>query len=58
MQESTYGDRRHPNRKGRRQHLHALFERVLGGKPKTTLEQLCPMMVEAVFVRNERGFSF
>ena len=31
---------------------------VLGWEPKTTLEQLCQMMVEADIRRNERGFSF
>ncbi|AWV01054.1 GDP-mannose 4,6-dehydratase [Burkholderia sp. JP2-270] len=30
----------------------------LGWEPKTTLEQLCAMMVEADLRRNERGFSF
>jgi GDPmannose 4,6-dehydratase len=30
----------------------------LGWEPKTTLEELCRMMVEADLVRNERGFSF
>ena len=30
--ESTYGDRRHPNRKGRRQRLQALVERALANK--------------------------
>ncbi|UOD49735.1 GDP-mannose 4,6-dehydratase [Orrella daihaiensis] len=30
----------------------------LGWEPKTTLEQLCQMMVEADIKRNERGFSF
>ena len=30
----------------------------LGWEPKTTLEQLCQMMVEADIRRNERGFSF
>lgn len=30
----------------------------LGWEPKTTLEQLCAMMVEADMRRNERGFSF
>jgi GDPmannose 4,6-dehydratase len=30
----------------------------LGWEAKTTLEQLCQMMVEADFVRNQRGFSF
>jgi GDPmannose 4,6-dehydratase len=33
-------------------------KRVLGWEPKTTLEQLCQMMVEADFARNQRGFSF
>lgn len=31
---------------------------ILGWAPKTTLEQLCQMMVEADLRRNERGFSF
>ncbi|AYY60801.1 GDP-mannose 4,6-dehydratase [Burkholderia multivorans] len=30
----------------------------LGWEPKTTLEELCTMMVEADLRRNERGFSF
>lgn len=30
----------------------------LGWEPKTTLEQLCAMMVKADLKRNERGFSF
>ncbi|MFP3505663.1 GDP-mannose 4,6-dehydratase [Burkholderia sp. SIMBA_062] len=30
----------------------------LGWEPKTTLEELCAMMVEADLRRNERGFSF
>ncbi len=30
----------------------------LGWEPKTRLEQLCSMMVEADLRRNERGFSF
>jgi GDPmannose 4,6-dehydratase len=30
----------------------------LGWKPKTTLEELCQMMVQADLKRNERGFSF
>ncbi|MDV7104213.1 GDP-mannose 4,6-dehydratase [Vibrio sp. TH_r3] len=30
----------------------------LGWKPKTTLEELCAMMVEADLRRNEQGFSF
>jgi GDPmannose 4,6-dehydratase len=33
-------------------------ERVLGWKPRTSLEQLCTMMVEADLRRNERGVSF
>ncbi|ADW16712.1 GDP-mannose 4,6-dehydratase [Desulfobulbus propionicus DSM 2032] len=33
-------------------------KRALGWAPKTTLEQLCAMMVEADLNRNERGFSF
>jgi len=32
--------------------------RDLGWEPKTTLEQLCQMMVEADIRRNEAGFSF
>ena len=32
--------------------------RELGWEPRTTLEQLCQMMVEADILRNERGFSF
>jgi GDPmannose 4,6-dehydratase len=31
---------------------------VLGWEPKTTLEQLCQMMVEADLRRNQAGFSF
>jgi GDPmannose 4,6-dehydratase len=31
---------------------------VLGWEPKTTLEELCRMMVEADMRRNEKGFSF
>jgi GDPmannose 4,6-dehydratase len=30
----------------------------LGWEPKTTLEELCQMMVEADLRRNELGFSF
>ena len=30
----------------------------LGWEPKTTLEQLCQMMVEADLQRNQAGFSF
>lgn len=33
-------------------------KRDLGWEPKTTLEQLCQMMVEADIRRNEAGFSF
>ena len=33
-------------------------KRELGWEPKTTLEQLCLMMVEADIRRNEVGFSF
>jgi len=33
-------------------------KRELGWEPKTTLEQLCQMMVEADLRRNEAGFSF
>lgn len=33
-------------------------KRELGWEPKTTLEQLCQMMVEADIRRNERGVSF
>lgn len=33
-------------------------KRELGWEPKTTLEQLCLMMVEADIRRNEKGFSF
>ena len=33
-------------------------KRELGWEPKTTLEQLCQMMVEADIRRNENGFSF
>ena len=31
---------------------------ILGWEPKTTLEQLCQMMVDADIRRNEIGFSF
>jgi len=31
---------------------------ILGWEPKTTLEQLCQMMVEADLRRNKAGFSF
>jgi GDPmannose 4,6-dehydratase len=31
---------------------------VLGWEPKTNLEELCRMMVEADLRRNEKGFSF
>ena len=30
----------------------------LGWEPKTTIEQLCQMMVEADLRRNQAGFSF
>ena len=33
-------------------------KRELGWEPKTTLEELCQMMVEADIRRNERGWSF
>ena len=33
-------------------------KRELGWEPKTTLEQLCQMMVEADIRRNQAGFSF
>ncbi|AVS92103.1 GDP-mannose 4,6-dehydratase [Paracidovorax avenae] len=33
-------------------------QRKLGWTPKTTLEELCQMMVEADIDRNQRGFSF
>jgi len=33
-------------------------KRELGWEPKTSLEELCQMMVEADIRRNERGFSF
>ena len=36
----------------------AKAKRELGWEPKTTLEQLCQMMVDADIKRNERGFSF
>ena len=36
----------------------AKARRELGWEPKTTLEQLCQMMVEADLRRNELGFSF
>jgi GDPmannose 4,6-dehydratase len=36
----------------------AKARRELGWEPKTTLEELCRMMVEADIRRNERGFSF
>lgn len=36
----------------------ALATRTLGWEPKTTLEELCRMMVEADIKRNEIGFSF
>lgn len=36
----------------------AKAKQQLGWEPKTTLEQLCAMMVEADLRRNENGFSF
>ena len=33
-------------------------QKELGWKPKSTLEELCAMMVEADLKRNESGFSF
>ena len=36
----------------------AKAKRVLGWEPKTTLEELCQMMVDADLRRNEIGFSF
>ena len=33
-------------------------EKELGWVPKTTLEELCAMMVEADLRRNKQGFSF
>ncbi|EGQ9844427.1 GDP-mannose 4,6-dehydratase [Vibrio cholerae] len=33
-------------------------KKVLGWEPKTTLEELCAMMVKADLRRNEQGFSF
>jgi GDPmannose 4,6-dehydratase len=36
----------------------AKAKRELGWEPRTTLEQLCQMMVEADIRRNEAGFSF
>ena len=36
----------------------AKAKEVLGWEPKTSLEELCRMMVEADLRRNERGFSF
>lgn len=36
----------------------AKARRELGWEPKTSLEELCRMMVEADLRRNERGFSF
>jgi GDPmannose 4,6-dehydratase len=36
----------------------AKAKEVLGWEPKTTLEELCRMMVEADIKRNEAGFSF
>lgn len=36
----------------------AKAKKELGWEPKTTLEQLCQMMVEADIRRNQAGFSF
>ena len=36
----------------------AKAEKILGWKPKTTLEELCEMMVVADIGRNENGTSF
>jgi GDPmannose 4,6-dehydratase len=36
----------------------AKARKELGWEPKTTLEELCQMMVEADLRRNEAGFSF
>ncbi|MEQ4734187.1 GDP-mannose 4,6-dehydratase [Morganella morganii] len=36
----------------------ARAKEILGWEPKTTLEQLCQMMVEQDIVRNQKGFSF
>ena len=36
----------------------AKAKQVLGWEPKTSLEELCRMMVEADLRRNEKGFSF
>lgn len=36
----------------------AKAKRELGWEPKTTLEELCQMMVDADMRRNEQGFSF
>jgi GDPmannose 4,6-dehydratase len=36
----------------------SLAQQKLGWKPRTTLEELCAMMVSADLRRNERGFSF
>ncbi len=36
----------------------AKAKQVLGWEPKTTLEELCDMMVKADLVRNEKGASF
>lgn len=33
-------------------------KKVLGWEPKTSLEELCAMMVEADLIRNQAGFSF
>ena len=36
----------------------AKAKEILGWEPKTSLEELCRMMVEADLRRNEQGFSF
>jgi len=36
----------------------AKAKEILGWEPKTTLEELCKMMVEADLLRNDAGFSF
>jgi GDPmannose 4,6-dehydratase len=36
----------------------AKAKEVLGWEPKTSLEELCRMMVEADLRRNKQGFSF
>ena len=36
----------------------ARAKEILGWEPKTSLEQLCQLMVEADLRRNQQGFSF